>query len=335
VIDLHTHVVPPAVPFLSRLADADPRWARLEPAGTTGDVIVAGKVFRTVSRVAWDLDERREQVAAGGGTGQLLSAMPELLAPWAPVADARDYAVAFNEWLADAVAGHGGFFTGLGVVPLRDPDVAAGLLAEVAAAGLLGVELPSTPPTAPLHAPAWAGFLAEAERLGLLVFVHAVGGSAVAGYPHPMAANGVLFPCGIGEAIGGLIACGVLARHPDLQVLVSHGGGALLTQLPRMAFLHDITPALHEITPEPPQAYARRLWFDPLLFDPALLTALAAVVGPERIVLGTDYPFMPTDPLAYLDGPAVPAGLAAAVRSANPQSLLDTVTDLVRRSTSP
>lgn len=78
--DLHTAVVPLSSPFLDRLATGNLRWARLASAGTTGDVLGAGKLFRTVRRVAWDLGERRELVAAHGGTSQLLSAMLESVA---------------------------------------------------------------------------------------------------------------------------------------------------------------------------------------------------------------------------------------------------------------
>lgn len=326
MLDLHTHVVPAQIPFLRRLAEADPRWARLERGdergAERGDVLVAGTVFRTVSRVAWDLRHRQESVAATGGTGQLLSAMPELLAPWAPPGQGLDFARAFNEWLASRLPEHGGFFTGLGVVPLADPEAAAALLAEIAGAGLSGVELPATPPVAPLHAPAWSEFLDEAERLGLLVFLHSVGGPATAGYPHPMAANGVLFPNSIGEAVGGLIATGTLARRPRLRLLASHGGGSLLTQLPRIDFLRDNTPRLREVMPERAVESARRLHYDPLLFDAGLLAHLVTVVGADRIVLGTDYPFMPADPVAFLDSPALPAGLADAVRRTNPEALL-------------
>jgi aminocarboxymuconate-semialdehyde decarboxylase len=140
-----------------------------------------------------------------------------------------------------------------------------------------------------------------------------------------MAANGVVFPTSIGEAISGLIATGVLARYPRLRLLASHGGGSMLTQLPRIEFLRETTPALRELMPEPAVSYARRLWFDPLLFDARLLTRLADVVGADRIVLGTDYPFMPIDPLAFLDGPDVSAGLAEAVRTTNPQRLLESL----------
>ncbi|MHA6784669.1 amidohydrolase family protein [Pseudonocardia saturnea] len=326
MLDLHTHVVPPRTPFLDRLVASDERWARLEPAGDTGDVLVAGKVFRTVRRVAWDLSARRDDAAAAGGTGHLLSAMPELLAGWAGAADGRAYACAFNDWLAGEIPRHEGFYTGLGVVPLRDPDGAAALLTEIAAAGLVGVEVPAQPPTAALHTSAWAGFLDEAARLGLLVFVHAVGGATAADYPHPMAANGVLFPASIGTAIGGLIVTGAVAARPELRVLASHGGGSLITELPRIDFLRDTTPALRELMPEPAVRSAQRLWYDPLLFDPALVGHLADVVGADRVVLGTDHPFMPADPVAFLDHPALPHGFAAAVRTHNPAALLGLLT---------
>ena len=322
MLDLHTHVVPPRTPFLDRLSASDARWARLEPAGDTGDVLVAGTVFRTVRRVAWDLRARREDAEAAGRTGQLLSAMPELFAGWAPPADGLAYARAFNEWLAGEIPHHDGFYTGLGVVPVGDPDAAAALLTEIAGAGLVGVEVPAQPPTAGLHTAAWAGFLDEAARLGLLVFVHAVGGSAAADFPHPLAANGVLFPASIGTAIGGLIATGAIAARPGLRLLASHGGGSLITELPRIDFLRDTTPALGELMPESAARSARRLWYDPLLFDTALLRHLADVVGADRIVLGTDHPFMPADPVAFLDGPGLPAGFAAAVRTQNPAALL-------------
>jgi aminocarboxymuconate-semialdehyde decarboxylase len=322
MLDLHTHVVPAGIPFVDRLAESDPRWARLYQAGDTGDVLVAGRVFRTVRRVAWDLTLRRETAEAAGITGQLLSAMPELFSPWASPRDGRDYARAFNQWLAEEVARHQGFFTGLGLVPLGSLDYAVALLGEIHEAGLVGVELPASPPTAALHEPDWSDFLDEAERLGLLVFVHAVGGSAASSFPHPMSANGVVFPPSIGIAMGGLIATGALAARPRLRVLASHGGGSLMTELPRIEFLRSTTPELRELMPEPAAEYARQLWYDPLLFDVGLLSHLAGAVGADRIVLGTDYPFMPVDPVSVLDDPTLPEGFAVAVRDTNPTALL-------------
>jgi aminocarboxymuconate-semialdehyde decarboxylase len=138
-----------------------------------------------------------------------------------------------------------------------------------------------------------------------------------------MSANAIVFPADIGVAVGALIATGVLARHPRLRLLASHGGGSLLTQLPRLDFLRAGTPALQELMPEPPTVYARRVFFDPLLFDARLLAHLARTVGDEQIVLGTDYPFMPGDPVAHLGHPGLPPGLADGIRTAHPRRLLD------------
>jgi aminocarboxymuconate-semialdehyde decarboxylase len=40
-----------------------------------------------------------------------------------------------------------------------------------------------------------------------------------------------------------------------------------------------------------PVAGFRKLWFDSVLFDPATLRYLRDLVGADRIVLGSDYPF--------------------------------------------
>ncbi|HLH75598.1 MAG TPA: amidohydrolase family protein, partial [Candidatus Binataceae bacterium] len=53
----------------------------------------------------------------------------------------------------------------------------------------------------------------------------------------------------------------------------------------------------------PPSAYLRRIWFDSLVFDPALLGFLISQVGADRIMLGTDYPMDMgfEDPLGTLE----------------------------------
>jgi aminocarboxymuconate-semialdehyde decarboxylase len=321
VIDTHTHVVPPQIPFLDRLADGDARWARLAPRDDgRADVIVSGRNFRTVRRVAYDLVARREEQEDLGVDGQILSAMPELFALWAPKADGADYCRAFNDWLAAWLPEHDGYYTGLGLVPLQDPATATAMLADVRALGLVGVEIPSHTPDAPLHEARYAEFFAEAERLGLLVFVHSVGRADTFG--HPMAGTSAIFPSRIGEALAGLIANGVLARHPGLTILASHGGGSLPASVARLDFVRTMTPEVLAYMPEPAAVYARRLWYDPLVFDPAVLGLLVELVGADRVVLGSDYPFLRGDPAAALDDPRFRPGFPTQVRSHNPRRLL-------------
>jgi aminocarboxymuconate-semialdehyde decarboxylase len=323
VIDLHSHVVPTGIPFVERLAIADNRWLRFADgtSGRMGDVLRQGAVFRRVSSVSWDLHERREGLESQGVTAQALSAMPELLAQWADPDDAVAFDRSFNNWLATAIAKHRGFYRGLGLVPAQSPERATELLAEIDACGLDGVLLPSHPIAGPLHTSAWEGFLGEVARRGLLLLIHAIAPPKRGDGLHPRAANGVVFPNAIGEAAAGLIAAGTMARHPSLKLLLSHGGGSLVSLLPRITYLRSETPELQEVMPDEPITYARRMWFDPLVYDAGLLRQLADAVGMGRIVHGTDYPFMRT-PLAYLDEAELTDDARQAIDHFNPARLL-------------
>ena len=153
----------------------------------------------------------------------------------------------------------------------------------------------------PLHDPRYAPFFAEADRLGLAVFVHTF-------HPHTFetitggpAASGVTFPNEIGFAAAGLVAEGVLHRHPALRVCASHGAGSLGLCLPRMDRMWDFDPDFRERLPERPSDLARRLFADLLVFAPHTLEYVIAVLGSDRVVVGSDFPFMPDPPGAILE----------------------------------
>ena len=52
--------------------------------------------------------------------------------------------------------------------------------------------------------------------------------------------------------------------------------------------------------PRKPSEYLRNLHDDTCLYEPAMLEALAARVGPDRIVMGSDYPVGDTDPVGFV-----------------------------------
>jgi aminocarboxymuconate-semialdehyde decarboxylase len=53
----------------------------------------------------------------------------------------------------------------------------------------------------------------------------------------------------------------------------------------------------------PPSAYARRFWVDSITHSPSALRLVLDTHGPDRVVLGSDYPFRMgyDDPVAALD----------------------------------
>jgi aminocarboxymuconate-semialdehyde decarboxylase len=110
----------------------------------------------------------------------------------------------------------------------------------------------------------------------------------------------------------------VLARFPELQIVLVHGGGFLPYQLGRLqkAFLvRDEVPkgADHE-----PLELIRRFYYDTILHHPAALAHLVAVVGADRLLFGTDFPFEMAEqrpPEEWL-GPALPDRAEVAAVSA-------------------
>src|SRR5581483_5537795 len=105
-----------------------------------------------------------------------------------------------------------------------------------------------------------------------------------------------------------LIASGTLQACPGLRLAFSHGGGSFPFILPRLEnawsgawnegdpLLPGAPPSqLRQALPLSPSTYARRLYYDTLLFDRRALRYLAEIMGPRCLVVGTDYPFFPRE----------------------------------------
>ncbi len=318
-IDVHTHVIPDGLPF--GLAGADDRWPVLRPREHTGDVIVSGEVYRTVSRTAWDLDARAAALPSLGTAAQVLSPMPHLFSYWAPLDQARDFSRGINEWLAAATRTPPGVFHGLGTVPLQDPDAAAAELATVRALGLAGVELGTNINGVSIADSRFRDVLVEADRLGLAVFLHAFQPPMAAAVRNP-AASAVCFPLDIALAVAALIAAGTLEACPTLRLCASHGGGGLALSLDRLSWTWRNKPAMRRRLVTPPEETARRLYYDILTFGPRGLRYLLDTVGTTQVVVGSDYPFLGTEPEFPLCDLNVAADVRAAIRHSNARAFL-------------
>jgi aminocarboxymuconate-semialdehyde decarboxylase len=308
VIDVHAHVVPAELPFGRRPG----RWPVLEVSGDAGTLLVDGKPFRRVRAGGWDLDRRVDDMAGDGVEVQVLSPMPELFSYWAPATEGAAFCAEMNNWLAEAVAKGGGRFLGLGVVPLQDPEMAAAMLAQVDELGLRGVEVGSNVEGVAIGDRRFRPFLAEAARRGLCVLVHAFHPPQWSQLRPAVVANAATFPNEIGFAAATLVMGGSVPALPDLRLALSHGGGSFLTMLARLGYAWEGAGEIHGDVPEPPERYARRLYYDTLTFSTEGLELLASAVGPSQVLVGSDYPFVPLPAGSTLAG----SGLADDARRA-------------------
>lgn len=120
------------------------------------------------------------------------------------------------------------------------------------------------------------------------------------------------FPLETALAMTRVIFGRVLDRWPKIRWCFAHGGGAFAYILPRLDQGWIAIADAHAALAQPPSTYARRVWVDSLTLSPKVLAFALDTFGPERIVLGSDYPFKMgvDDPVAALD----PLGLDAATR---------------------
>src|SRR4051812_49469609 len=103
-IDAHAHVVPENFPhYLGSKAPAD--WPSMAPAHACHrNVMISGKVYRTVSDRCWDGTKRIADMPAMGLDLQVVSPMPELLSYWMAAGDAQQLLRYLNEQIADMAA---------------------------------------------------------------------------------------------------------------------------------------------------------------------------------------------------------------------------------------
>jgi aminocarboxymuconate-semialdehyde decarboxylase len=74
----------------------------------------------------------------------------------------------------------------------------------------------------------------------------------------------------------------------------------------------------------PPSAYLDTLYFDSLVYTDDALSRLLSVVGPDHVLLGTDYPFDMgvTDPVDRIESLGLPPADRDAIAGATAARLL-------------
>jgi aminocarboxymuconate-semialdehyde decarboxylase len=296
-IDVHTHIVPENFPAYAG-SGRDVPWPSMASAHACHrHVMISGKVYRTVSDGCWSVPRRIEDMNGMRVARQVLSPMPELLSYWLPLEDAKSLIRFLNDQIAAMVAQAPGRFSGLGAVPLQDVDAALQELEYcVRVLKLAGVEIASHVNGTSIGDARFAPFFAAAEKLGAAVFVHALRPAGQERIVGPFSEQAVCFPGDIALACASMITGGLGARHPNLRIAFSHGGGAMAMLLPRLMHAWQALPKAREVLPESPAATARRFYYDHLVFDPASLRLLCERFGASQILVGSDYPFNMGDP---------------------------------------
>jgi aminocarboxymuconate-semialdehyde decarboxylase len=317
-IDAHAHVIVPEV-----LREAWGPRVRWEDGAQV--VELGGREIRSAVRDFVDVDAILTAQDEAGVDHVVLCPWVNLLGYEAPAVEGLERCRVQNAGLAGLQAAHPERVSVLGTVPLQDPELAAAELEALMDSSFAGVEIAASVDGVALGDERLEPFWAVAEAAGALVFVHpTTRGSAGAGFDDLYLWNLVGNPVETTVAAAHLVLSGVLDRHPGLQVLLAHGGGALPALRGRLRHgWSAVAPAGAKLR-EDPEASLRRLYYDTVVFDPDVLRELVAFAGADHVVLGSDYPFDMADarPAQTVAAAGLRPGEEAAVLGGNAARLL-------------
>ncbi|MBC2905479.1 amidohydrolase family protein [Streptomyces cupreus] len=323
-VDVHAHVLLPEVDAL--VADlpghAEAKALDTRRNGPASLAVSGPMVAARIPRLT-DVGARLAAMDAQGVDIQLVSPSPSHYHPWADEETAEKLYRLANEATAAHCAQAPKQLYGLGLVPLQHPLQAVRALEHALEQGLLGVEISSHAPGRELSDPAYEPLWARAEETGAILFLHPFGCTLDERLDRWYLSNTVGQPTENAVALSHLIFSGVLDRHPELTLIAAHGGGYLPTHIGRSDHAWSVRPDAQSCAREP-SSYLRQVYFDSLVHDPHVLRELVRVAGPDRVLLGSDFPFdMGTeDPLGALRAARLSDADFHAVRGGNAAALL-------------
>ncbi|MGB6538610.1 MAG: amidohydrolase family protein [Xanthobacteraceae bacterium] len=143
-------------------------------------------------------------------------------------------------------------------------------------------------------------FWALAQDSGVVVFMHPDG-----------AKDSWFFQWGMWNSLGqsleeakfmsSVIYEGILESYPKLKLVIAHGGGYFPHNMGRLDRNAKNAPQSMKNINRKPSEYLRNVYYDTCLYDPTVLSALIKIVGPDRLLLGSDWPIGEADPVGFVD----------------------------------
>jgi aminocarboxymuconate-semialdehyde decarboxylase len=293
VIDVHSHYVPRQWPDLAEACGGSD-WPSLRVDSATDATIMLGeREFRRVTDACWNADQRLADMDQDGVDIQVVSPTPVFFSYGRSPAQATEVSSIFNDLALAITAQAPDRLLPFCQVPLQDAEAACRELDRSITNGHRGVEIGNHVGDQDLDAEGVVEFLQHCASRSVPVFVH----------PWDMASSPRLdrwlsqwlvgMPGETHLSVLALILSGAFDRLPtDLRIAFAHGGGSFAFWTGRADNAwHQRADVVRGGSTHPPSQYVNRFSVDSVVFTAASLRLLVDVMGAERVMMGSDYPY--------------------------------------------
>jgi aminocarboxymuconate-semialdehyde decarboxylase len=249
-------------------------------------------VYRPFPTGGFDIARRLKDMDDTGVDVHVLSATPQTYLYNQGEELSATLAAIQNDQMARHIAAHPTRFMGIATLPMASPKRAADELKRaMTKLGLRGAMFASNVKGVNLDDPSFEPLWATAEELGAFMFVHpnnVAGADRLKSY---YLANLIGNPLDTTIAAVSLYFGGVMDRYPKLKVMLAHGGGFTPYQAARWEHGWVVRPEPKKNIKTQPKNIAGRFFYDTILHSDKTLEAMIGLVGADRVMLGSDYPY--------------------------------------------
>jgi aminocarboxymuconate-semialdehyde decarboxylase len=292
IIDVHAHILTEEMMARMRKEAPGVSPAISDIDGHSATLRVGAIVQKPFPRGGWDLERRLADMAAAGVDVQVISPLPQTFLYDLEPGRTAAIAAIQNEAIAALVKGTPDKFLGIGAVPLQAPELAAAELERamrtLSLKGMMiGSHVEGTNLDDAKLEPVWA----KAEELSACILIHPQKVAASQRLGSYYLKNLIGNPLETTIAAASLMFGGVMERFPRIKICLAHGGGYLPYQAGRLVHGWNVRPEAKKVLAAGPQLSIARFYYDTILHSAAALEFLIGQMGPDRIALGSDYPF--------------------------------------------
>ena len=292
LIDSHAHIVPETLIDEARKSGSSLRITVEDTDRGPALQFTGLPHLRPVGGLA-QMEPRLDWLEKQGLGLQIVASWLDIQGYTLPANHAATWARLFNEHLAQTISANPGKFQALATVPVQDGELAARELEyAVKELGMLGTMLATDPMEQDLAKESFEPLWAAAEALDVPVVLHPP--------THGFGAN--IKPSYLAFSLGRtldttitsakLILGGLFDRHPNLKMMLVHGGGFLPYQAARIdnGYRSGAGKPV-ELQRDKPSDYLPLLYYDNVAVSPAVVRMMRDIAGADHVMLGSDYVF--------------------------------------------